>query len=83
LNVYSKNRRFETEIKPDISCQSIKLENFHLRFIYRISYKIAKKANPPKWICPIENCRYAIKAKMSDISAVSVAANNLGIVKDI
>jgi len=53
-----------------ISCQSIKCENFHLRFIYRIPYKIAIKANPPKWICPIENCRYAIKAKMSDLSPV-------------
>ena len=23
-------------------------------YIYPISYKIAKKANPMKWICPIE-----------------------------
>ena len=53
-----------------ISCQSSKFENFHLRFIYRISHHIAIKANPPKWICPIENCRYAIKAKMSDLSQV-------------
>jgi hypothetical protein len=54
---------------------TIKFENFHLRFIYRISYKIAIKANPPKWLCPIENYRYAIKAKMSDISKVFEAAD--------
>jgi len=38
--------------------------------IIDISYKIAKKANTRKWICPIENCRFAIRAKMSDISQV-------------
>jgi hypothetical protein len=29
-----------------------------------------QKANPAKRICPIENCRYSIRAKMSDISQV-------------
>ena len=32
--------------------------------------KLQKKANPAKRICPIENCTYAIRAKMSDISQV-------------
>ena len=39
-----------------------------VQYIYPISYKIAKKANPRKWNCPIENRRYAIRAKISDIS---------------
>jgi len=51
-----------------IPCQSSKLENFHLKFIYRISYKIAKRQTLEKRISPIGNCRYAIKAKMSDRS---------------
>ena len=50
--------------------QSIKIENFHLKFIYRISYKIAKRQAPEKRICPIENCGYAIEIKMSDLSRV-------------
>jgi len=49
-------------------CQSSKLENFHLKFIYRISYKIAKRQTLEKRISPIGNCRYAIRAKMSDRS---------------
>ena len=57
-------------MKVQISCQSSKLENFHLKFIYRISYKIAKRQAPEKRICPIENCRYAIEIKMSDLLQV-------------
>jgi hypothetical protein len=30
--------------------------------------KLQKKANSRKWNCPIENRRYAIRAKISDIS---------------
>jgi hypothetical protein len=29
---------------------------------------LQKKPNPRKWNCPIENRRYAIRAKISDIS---------------
>jgi len=39
-------------------------------YIYRISYKIAKSQTPAKKVCAIENCIYAIKAKMSDLSQV-------------
>jgi len=41
-----------------------------LSSIYPIPYKISKKAPPRKWDCPIENCWYAIRAKMSDLSKV-------------
>ena len=37
-----------------ISCQKHKSNNLNFKYIYRISYKIAKKANPQKKICPIE-----------------------------
>jgi hypothetical protein len=36
-----------------ISCQKHNLESIPTDYIYPISYKIAKKANPMKWICPI------------------------------
>ena len=53
-----------------LSCHKHKFKHLNSRYIYLISYKIAKKANPWKTICPIENCRYAIETKMSDISQV-------------
>jgi hypothetical protein len=37
-----------------ISCQNNNLKSVHADYIYPNSYKIAKKANPMKWICPIE-----------------------------
>jgi hypothetical protein len=67
LNDIQKALRCDVFKISDTSCQSSKLENFHLKFIYRISYKIAKRQAPEKRICPIENCRYAIEIKMSDI----------------
>jgi hypothetical protein len=43
-------------------------ENKALWFDRKIHRKIHKKGKPlQKTICPIENCRYAIKAKMSDL----------------
>jgi len=56
-NVVSKakihaNWRFPTEIKVQISCQNHKFNNLIYQYRYRISYKIAKKANPAKRICP-------------------------------
>ena len=36
-----------------ISCQNNKFRSIDSDYIYRISYKNAKKANPRKWICPI------------------------------
>ena len=35
-----------------ISCQYNKFKHLNFQYIYPISYKIAKKANPRKWICP-------------------------------
>ncbi len=35
-------------------CQSNNLKPSLVQYIYPISYKIAKKANPRKWICPIK-----------------------------
>ena len=52
------------------SCQNHRFKDFNCQYIHPISCKIAKKANSVKWICPIENCTYAIRAKMSDISQV-------------
>ena len=37
--------------KPVFSCQKHNLKWLYLYCIYLISYKIAKKANPMKWIC--------------------------------
>ena len=37
-----------------ISCQKHKLKHLNFQYIYLISYKIAKKANPIKWICPTQ-----------------------------
>ena len=53
-----------------ISCHKHRFKHFNFHYIYLISYKNAKKANPVKWICPIGNCRCSIRAKMSDISKV-------------
>ena len=53
-----------------VSCHKYNLKPSLVQYIYRISYKIAKKANPDKGFAPFENCRYAIRAKMSDISKV-------------
>ena len=35
-----------------LSCQNHKFKHLTFQYIYLISYKIAKKANPSKWICP-------------------------------
>ena len=35
-----------------ISYQYYRLKHLNFQYIYLISYKIAKKANPVKWICP-------------------------------
>jgi len=56
--------------KPDISCQNHGFKHFNLKCIYPISYEIAKRQTPEKRICPIDNCTYAIRAKMSDISQI-------------
>jgi len=40
--------------KLQIPCQNNKFRSIDSDYIYRISYKNAKKANPVKWICPIE-----------------------------
>ena len=37
-----------------ISCQNQRSKHINCQYIYLISYKIANKANPMKWICPIE-----------------------------
>ena len=36
----------------DTSCQNQKSKNLNFQYIYLISYKNAKKANPVKWIRP-------------------------------
>jgi len=48
FNLNAVNR----EIKLVISCQKHNLESILTDYIYRISYKIAIKANPVKWIYP-------------------------------
>jgi len=35
-----------------ISCQNQRSKHLNFQYIYLISYKIAKKANPRKQICP-------------------------------
>ena len=42
-------KRFRT------SCHTSKFEHLNFLYIYPISYKIAKKANPQKRICPYKN----------------------------
>ena len=37
-----------------ITCQKCRFKHLNQKFIYRISYKNAKKANPVKWICPFD-----------------------------
>ena len=37
-----------------ISCQNHRFKHLNFSYIYPISYKNAKKANPAKWICPIQ-----------------------------
>ena len=37
--------------KPVFSCQKHNLNPILADYLYPISYKIAKKANPMKWIC--------------------------------
>jgi len=37
-----------------ISCQKRRFKHFNCHYIYLISYKNAKKANPVKWICPLK-----------------------------
>ena len=53
-----------------LSCHKYNLKPNLVQYIYPISYKIEKKANPRKKIYPIENCRYEIKAKMLAVSKV-------------
>jgi hypothetical protein len=43
-----------TTAELQISCQNNNLKSVHADYIYLISYRNAKKANPRKWICPIE-----------------------------
>ncbi len=39
-------------VKVQISCHKYNLKPSLVQYIYPISYKNAKKANPVKWICP-------------------------------
>jgi len=38
--------------KLHVSCQYSRFKHLNFKYIYLISYKIAKKANPRKRICP-------------------------------
>jgi len=40
-------------LKPMISCQNQRSKHLNFNYIYLISYKIAKKANLLKKICPL------------------------------
>jgi len=68
-------------LSKSTACQKHRFKHFNFQYIYLISYKIAKKANPRKWNCPIENRRYAIRAKISDISQ-DFRVNDIFIRKD-
>jgi len=65
-----KKDKFEKLYRRQITCQKFRFKNLNLNCIYRIFYKIAKRQIPAKKIRPIENCIYAIRAKMSDIFQV-------------
>jgi hypothetical protein len=41
-------------LKPVLSCHKHRFKHFNFQYIYLISYKNAKKANPVKWICPFK-----------------------------
>ena len=66
-----------------ISCHKYNLKPSLVQYIYPISYKIAKRQTPEKRICPIENYRCAIRAKMSDISQVFEVDDILRMWEDI
>jgi len=46
---------FESKSNVVLSCQNTNPKLFRADYIYLISYKIAKKANPMKWICLLKN----------------------------
>jgi len=54
------NKFFYSEIRLNklglpklvLSCHKHRFKHLNFRYIYLISYKIAKKASPVKWICP-------------------------------
>jgi len=50
--------------------QNNNLKEVYTNCIYCKFYKKAKRQTLEKRISPIENCRYAIRAKMSDLSQV-------------
>jgi hypothetical protein len=52
------------------ACHKHNLKPSLIQYIYPVSFKNAKRQTLEKRICPIENCRYAIKANMSDSSKV-------------
>lgn len=41
-----------TEIEHDVSCQEHWSNQLNLQYIYRVSYKNAKRTKPLKWIYP-------------------------------
>jgi hypothetical protein len=45
---------FDLKLKVQIPCHKDNQKLINSDYIYRISYRNAKKANPMKWICPIE-----------------------------
>ena len=56
INIADRNYITEMEfLKLVFTCQNHRSKHLNFHYIYPISYKIAKKANPLKWICPIEN----------------------------
>jgi hypothetical protein len=54
------------------ACHKHNLKPSLIQYIYPVSFKNAKSQTLEKRICPIENCRYAIKADMSAISHLIV-----------
>jgi hypothetical protein len=62
---------------------SIPIRKQSILIAYIVKSIKIKKANHEKRICPIENCRYAIRAKMSDISKVFEVDDILRVLRDI